>query len=112
MIGELRHRITIQRKGRVSDGAGGAETEPWSNLATVWAQIDALSAYQTAQSEMVQNRRTHKITVRASAIASLNLDGNERALFKTRVFVFKSAPRDPEERGVYLEIQSEEGAPT
>lgn len=39
--GDLRHRVTIQRRTVTRDGFAG-ETEAYADIATVWAKVDAV----------------------------------------------------------------------
>ncbi|HBA42626.1 MAG TPA: head-tail adaptor protein, partial [Alphaproteobacteria bacterium] len=38
MIGDLRHRVTLQQVVDVPD-AGGGSTQSWQDVATLWAEI-------------------------------------------------------------------------
>ncbi|HLA24593.1 MAG TPA: phage head closure protein [bacterium] len=63
--GELRERITIQRKTTpvAQDGFGG-ESITWVTLAAVWAKVEALSGREFIGMGRQEAAVTHKVTIR------------------------------------------------
>jgi len=64
--GDLRHRVTIQQK-TVTQDTYGATVETWAALATVWANIEALSGREFFDSQQTVAQADHRITIRYRA---------------------------------------------
>lgn len=64
--GNLRKRITFQQRTTTVDSYG-QQTTTWTDLITVWASIEALSARELLAAQAVQSEVSHKITVRYRA---------------------------------------------
>lgn len=62
--GKLRHRITIQQQVEVQNPDNGAMSVDWSNVATVWAAIEPLSAKEFIASESETSKITTRVTIR------------------------------------------------
>ena len=62
-IGKLRHRVTIQSKAE-SQNAYGEPTYTWSDVDTVWASVDDLSAREFIQGPAELQQVTTVITMR------------------------------------------------
>lgn len=92
-IGKMRHRITIEQKTRVPDGAGGY-TESWLPFAAVWAAVDPISGKEYFEAQQIQSAVTHKIRIRyrSGIIPSMRVN------FKGRIFAMTSPPINWEER--------------
>lgn len=84
-IGELRHRVQIQRATETRQSNGGV-TQSWATTATVWAAIEPITGREGWISEQVRSVATHKVTMRYTAITTA-----ERLLFGTRVFSITAA---------------------
>lgn len=80
-IGELRHRVSIERVIRVSDSAGGATTT-WELVAMVWAAIWTRSSDELVEHDRVAGRATHDVWLRYRA----GIDPGMRIVFGARVF--------------------------
>jgi len=61
--GELRQRITIQQNMPTRDEFN-AEVESWSDVATVWANIETLSGAEFVTQQAAGAMLTHQITIR------------------------------------------------
>lgn len=96
----MRYRVTIQGVTTESDGQGGV-IETWGDIATVWASIDTLNAYQKFQASQMQTPASHKIVMRHRA----DVTTANRLIFGERVFGVKEAI-DPDGRGAFLHIKS------
>ncbi|MCW2307894.1 phage head closure protein [Rhodobium gokarnense] len=101
-IGELRHRLTLERPERTPDGAGGA-TVSWVTVADVWAAIAPASASETEIAGRLDGVVTHRVTLRRRA----DLAGGMRLKAGTRVLKILVA-HDPDERGRWTECLAEE----
>lgn len=107
-IAELRHRITFQQLVETSDGIGG-KTTTWSNVATVWAKIETLSARERLFSQQLEFHKTHQVTVRkASEYTPTN---DMQILYNDRVFQVKGVHPDEQGRQYYY-IDAEENTAT
>ncbi|MGX1099965.1 phage head closure protein [Amorphus sp. MBR-141] len=86
-IGALDRRVRIEAPLRTGDGAGGA-TVSWATVATVWANVEAVSAVERDRSGRLGGVATHRVTIRArDGVASgqrLVLGGRVLAVRATR----------------------------
>lgn len=62
-IGELRHRITFQKKN-VTINPNGFEIETWEDVKTVWAAASHLYGREFYEAAQVQAEHTVKFTIR------------------------------------------------
>lgn len=62
-VGDLRHRLELEKLSRVSDGAGGY-TESWASVASIWAAIAAKSGRETVIAERLSSHVTYDIIIR------------------------------------------------
>lgn len=93
-IGKMRHRITIEQKTRVPDGAGGY-TESWvAFVSNVSASIDPVSGKEFFEAQQTQSEVSHKIRIRYK----LGVLPSMRVNFKGRIFAMTSPPINWEER--------------
>jgi SPP1 family predicted phage head-tail adaptor len=104
IVGKLSKRIVIQTPTEASDGQGGF-TSSWGTFATVWAEIEPISAAQQYFAAQLQHRVTHKITIRTLA----SLTTKMRISFESRVFQLHSW-RELKEDNRFMELMAEEGA--
>ena len=65
--GNLRKRITLQQRGTTIDSYG-QPTLTWSDLATMYADIQVLFGQQLARSQSIYNMTSHQIVVRYQAL--------------------------------------------
>lgn len=61
--GRLRHRVKIQRPVQTQDPNGDMITE-WQTVATVWADIQPLSAREFIQSQAMQSQIVARVVIR------------------------------------------------
>ncbi len=61
--GELRHRVTLQARGIASDALGG-QVQTWLDVATVWADVEPLSARALMAAQANRSELTHMVTIR------------------------------------------------
>lgn len=62
--GRLRHRVRIQRQIQSQNTTTGQVTVAWQTVATVWADIQPLSAREFIQSQTVQAQIVARIVIR------------------------------------------------
>jgi len=65
--GRLRHRVKIQYPAETQDPETGAINVVWTDLATVWAAIEPLSARDFVAAEAEQSKVTARIVIRYRA---------------------------------------------
>ncbi len=105
--GQLNHRVRIQQPTTVKD-ALGAPTLTWSDVATVWADIQPLSGREARIADRIAAELTHQITVRFQPIfADPSAVARMRVLFKDRVFALHAALNDDEANVVVILLASE-----
>jgi len=92
-IGELRHRVTLQKKSVVKDGEG-IPTETWADVCSVMAAVEPLRGreYFVAAAANAENTIRVRIRYRSDVTADM------RVLYGTRLLQIKSPPIDPEDR--------------
>lgn len=86
IIGKLKHKITIEKKTKVSDGAGGW-TETWMPfVSNVSASIDPISGKEFFEAQQTQSSVSHKIRIRykPGVLPSMRVN------FKGRIFAIES----------------------
>lgn len=80
-IGDLRHRLTLQKFTTVVN-ENGFEEEAWQDYKTVWASVSNLSGREYYQAATVQAEKTVKLLIRYSQ----ELDTSMRILFKNKQY--------------------------
>lgn len=101
-IGDLRHRVTIERAIRTPDGGGGA-TLTWQTIADVWAAIWTRTSDEGFTLDRVAGRATHDVWIRHRS----DMAPDMRIRFGTRVFDVRGVI-DVEDRGRWLKCPVEE----
>jgi len=62
-ISRLRHRVELQRYNEVQDSGHGT-IKTWTTFDTVFAMIESVKGYVTFQTQQIEEKITHKITIR------------------------------------------------
>lgn len=65
-IGKLDQRITLQSRSVAADAAG-QDTITWTDVATVWAQVQAVRGREFFAAAQVQQEQTLKVRIRYRA---------------------------------------------
>lgn len=94
---KLRERVTIQQRSVADDGYGG-QTQSWTTLATVFAQIEPL--YNVFGERSVGDERTASASYRVTIRQRSDLDASMRILWKTHTLAIHSI----HEQGVMTSI--------
>lgn len=99
-IGQLKHRLTLQKNTPVADGGGGF-TQDWQDIADVFAQIDMLSGRLEARFDRKTPITTHRIIIpyRIDITAEMRLVRNDRVYQITGM-------RDPDGEQRWIEIMA------
>lgn len=102
--GDLRHRLVIEKPVLVTNDTGGQD-ETWETFTQVWGSLNPLSAFQKEHASTLEHRVTHKSKIRFLT----GITSDMRINFRGRIFQIHGI-KDIEERNIFLEILSEEGA--
>jgi SPP1 family predicted phage head-tail adaptor len=86
--GQLRHRVTIERRETAYDRRGH-ESEVWSAFANVWAEVKELSGRELERAKQLVADATIQVTMRAN-----NVESTDRIRFKGRIFQIASVVAD------------------
>ena len=84
-IGDLRHRITIQKLEMIQDSYGQA-TETWVDVVTVFAAVNPISGREFFKAETINSEITHRILIRYRK----GIEPSMRVNFKGRIFTILS----------------------
>lgn len=104
--GRLRHRVTLQSPAGSRD-ALGERTTTWTSVATVWADVEPLTARELFVASQAQSSVTQRVTIRHSATVAA-VTGAWRVLFGSRVLVVDGV-RNPHEANEVIELLCTEG---
>lgn len=106
--GDLRHRVTLQQRSTAADSLGQQLTT-WTDLFTVWAEIESLTARELLAAQAVQSEVSHRITVRYRAeLANPIAVSPLRVVYKGRYFNIGGA-LNVDERNRTIELLAGEG---
>lgn len=107
-IGTLRHRVKLQQRSTAQDASGGQVTT-WSDVATVWADIQPLSGRELLAAQAVNSEVSHQIVIRwQPAFATPKSVAALRILYGSRIFNIAAALNE-DERNRTLTLQATEG---
>lgn len=106
--GDLRHRVTFQRRSTVTDSFG-AQSETWTDVATAWADISPLSGRELLAAQAVNVEISHTVTIRYQAqFAGPKAVAAMRIVYGDRIFNIHSS-LDVDERHRELKLTCSEG---
>lgn len=100
--GALRSELSLQQATLTADGLGG-HAESWSEIATLFARVEPVSAGTRFGADQTVETVTHRITVRFRA----DLASGMRLAHGGRIFEVVSV-HDPDETGRYLVCRARE----
>ncbi|HHK7966975.1 TPA: phage head closure protein [Serratia marcescens] len=103
--GKLRHRITLQRPGKVQNPDNGEMEDAWLDLTTIWAEVVPLSAREFVAAQAMQNAVTTRITIRYRQ----DIKPKYRILFRGKIFNIEGILSDPKSGLEYLTLPCSEG---
>ena len=101
--GQLRHRVTLQQKGSVTQNEFGEEVISWTTVDIVWASVEPLRGREFIQAKQEQAMIDTKIRMRHRDGVTPVL----RAVWNGRVYDILSVVR-PEERQREIELMCRE----
>lgn len=96
-IGELRERVTFQRRTEAVDSAGSVSLT-WATAATVWARMEPVSASRPMVAERPEPRARWRLTIRYRS----DLTSVDRVTWRSRTFDLDGPARNADERRRYL----------
>lgn len=96
--GDLRHRVTIQQAAETQSGSG-AIGQTWSDVAAVWASIEALQGREVFAAQQINAQVSSRITIRYRA----GIIPKMRMVFGARTFNIE-AVIDPDGRRRELQL--------
>ena len=102
MIGELRHRIIIQKQ-IISTNVNGFEKESWEDHQEVWAAVSNLHGREFFAAAQVQAENTVKFTIRFLS----GIDTKMRISFQDKYFNI-TAVDNIKYKNKYIEIKAQE----
>ncbi|KAB2953724.1 phage head closure protein [Heliorestis acidaminivorans] len=102
MIGQLKERITLQKK-ILSKTANGFEVESWQDVCTLWASVSNLRGREFFAAAAVQAEKTVKFTIRYQK----DIDSSMRILFRGKVYNITALDNINYENK-YMEIKARE----
>jgi SPP1 family predicted phage head-tail adaptor len=110
--GALNHLITLQSRSTSQDASGG-QLLTWSDVTTVWANVNPLSGRELLAAQAVQSSVSHRITIRyQTQFADPKVMAKMRATMVkdgvTRIFNIHAA-RDENEARHKIIMDAEEG---
>jgi SPP1 family predicted phage head-tail adaptor len=102
--GDLRRRVTIQKRQSTQDG-DGQRSETWTAVATVPAKIEPLGGRELLLAKAMGAESTHQVTMRYRA----DLDATMRIVYQGRIFNINNL-NDPDARHEAVVAMCTEGA--
>lgn len=104
-VGDLRHRVTIQRKENAPDGTGGSITT-WVTLAQPWAKLTPKTGTEKIYLNRLNAQNMMSVVIRYNA--SYDFKDTDKLLFKGNQYQIRSII-NIEERDKYIELLVEKG---
>ena len=106
--GQLNRRITVQQQSSAQDSYG-APVRTWTDVATVWADIQPLSGRELESAQRMASEVSHQITVRYQApFTDTRAVAAYRVRYKGRVFNLHAALNE-DEANVLITLLASEG---
>lgn len=103
--GDLRHRVTFERKVTTNDPVSNEEVVAWVEFVTVWAAVKDLSVREFIAAQSTQSEVTCRIVTRYRD----GFDASMRARHDGRIYNLHGALRDPVSGKEYLTFPASEG---
>jgi len=85
MPGKYRHRATLEQRTTSLDSYG-EDSRSWTQLAKVWATLEAVTASERFESQQVQADVTHRITFRFAEAYLSGMGPEDRITIEGRTF--------------------------
>lgn len=101
--GKLRHRLILQQDSGTTQDASGQTTSNWTEVLTVWADIQPTGGVERFRGNQMQADTTHLISIRYLDAVTTQM----RGVFKGRTLEFVNV-LNVGERNIELLIQAKE----
>lgn len=114
--GELRQRVSVQVKAKISDGHDGFKKDQWSSLLDrVAARVKPLQGRDLERAQQIDARISHEVTLRYWRAYRTQLNGGRCSLLyhdgiADRRFEIVAPPIDVDEAHVQLRMLCREAA--
>lgn len=102
-VGSLRDRIQLQTYTEVQDPATSGTLKTWTTIATLWANLSAVTGYVTFQTQQISEKVTHKIILRYYS----GMSSEYWVLFNNRRFRIRNV-MNIDERNIAMQLLCEE----
>ena len=83
--GKMDRRITLQRATATDDGFSTTGSLTWSDIATVWAEVEQIKDGERWRAGAVEATVTHRFRIRYSSVVAY-LGPSDRVLYQGREF--------------------------
>lgn len=103
--GKLRHRIKLQAPGISQDPLTGEMVKGWTDVASLWASVEPLSARDFIASQANQSQITARIVIRYRA----GIDSTMRIVHRGKIYNIQGVLADAESGLEYLTLPCNEG---
>ena len=101
MAVRLNRKLVLEAPVRVSDGAGGFDTQ-WRSLGVLWASVTLRTGRETASSGAPISLTSYRIVVRGAPVGALQRPKPEQRFREgARVFIIQAVAED-DPNGRYL----------
>ncbi len=106
--GDLNRRVILQQRSTSQDSFGEL-LNTWTDLTTVWAEIQPLSGRELELAQKMSSEVTHRITIRyQSSLTDTRTVSTLRGIYKNRVFNILAVMNE-DESNVRLQLLASEG---
>lgn len=103
--GRLRHRVTIQRQTQTQNAQTGELTVAWTDVATVWAAVEPISAREFIAAQEPNAKITARVTIRYRG----GIDASMRLIHRGRRYNIQGVLEDMDSGREYLTLPVSEG---
>lgn len=101
-VGDMRERVTLQAATDTTDAIGGL-VRSWTDVATVWARVEEMSAREQYHREQIQSSANFAVTIRYRA----DVTTKNRVIWRGRRFEIVGRP-NLDERRRFMRLACEE----
>lgn len=97
--GKYRHRVTLQSKAVTRDAMGG-EVIVWSDVATIWARVEALTGRALMAAQQAQSEVSGRILLRHRA----DIQPDWRVMHGADIYAIHAIIPDPSGEELNLQV--------
>lgn len=107
--GDLRHRVTIQKRGTSMDALGQETPADWVDVTTVWADVNPLSGRELLVAQAAHTQINGTVTIRFQRQFADPVAMAARRLVYNGRYLNITASRDVDEMHQFIELTYAEG---